>query len=167
VKATYEGDVDKLGTSSEIVNFAVTNSMEKDTLFSVSSNSTVNSLAFNSTTSELSFTVTGPSGTKGYVECTIAKSLVSNAENIELFLDGNQLSYEVTSNADSWLLYFTYTHSSHHISINLPINLPTNLPTNADGTLPPSNEYWTWIVVAIAVVLIGSSLLVYFRKRKN
>jgi hypothetical protein len=158
IKATYEGDVDRLGTS-EIVNFAVADFTEKNTLFSVSSNSTVTSLEFNNTTSGISFTVTGPSGTKGYVECAIAKSLVSNAENIKLFLDGSQLNYEITSNADSWLIYVTYAHSSHQISINLP--------TNTDETQPPSKEYWTWVGEAIIIALICVSPLVYYRKRKH
>jgi hypothetical protein len=28
-------------------------------------------------------------------------------------------------------------------------------------------EYWTWIIVAIIIVVIGISLLVYFRKHKQ
>jgi hypothetical protein len=63
------------------------------------------------TSSELSFTVNGTSGNTGYVKVTIAKSLVSNAENVKVYLDGNQLNYEVTSNTDSWLLTFMYLHA--------------------------------------------------------
>jgi hypothetical protein len=92
LKAVYEGDADALGASSETVNFAVVPITENN-LLSVSSNSIVTSLAFNSTTSELSFAVSGPSETTGYVKVAIAKSLVSNAENIKVYLDGNQLNY--------------------------------------------------------------------------
>ncbi len=53
----------------------------------------------------------------------------------------------------------TYTHSSHHVSVNLP--------KNADVIPLSSKEYWTWIVAAIIMVLIGVSPLVYFRKRKH
>jgi len=163
IKANYEGDANTLGASSEILNFAVTDLAEKNTMFSVSSNSTVTSLAFNSTISELSFRVTGHSGTKGYVKCAIAKSLVSNAENIKVSLDGNQLSYDITSTEDSWLLYFTYSHSSHHVKINLP--------TNADENTLPSQEYWTLIFAVITIALFGISLIGYFkiikRKTKN
>jgi hypothetical protein len=154
VRATYEGNDNRLGVSEE-VNFAVIQGVE-NSVFSVSSNSTVTSLAFNSTTSELSFTVSGPSETAGYVKATIAKSLVSNAENIKVYLDGNQLAYEVTSNADSWLLSFTYTHSTHQVSINLTLN--------PSGTTP-GIEYWTLIGTAIVIAAIGTSLLVYHRKR--
>jgi len=142
VKATYEGDEGILAASSEIVNFAVTEFAEKNVLFSVSSNSKVTSLAFNSTTLELSFTVSGSSGTTGYAEVTLAKSLVSNPENIKVYLDGNHLSYEVTSNEDSWLLTFTYTHSTHQVRINL---------ANAGGAAFLSIEPWVWIASTIAV----------------
>ncbi|MFZ7137654.1 MAG: hypothetical protein ACOWW1_04460 [archaeon] len=130
VVANYEGKDTILGTSSEIANFAVTNFAEKNTLFSISSNSTVSSLEFNSTSLDLNFIVSGPEKTKGYVECTIAKSLVSDPENIKLFLDGNQLTYELTSKEAVWILSFTYTHSSHRININLPVNAQAPIATN-------------------------------------
>jgi hypothetical protein len=37
----------------------------------------------------------------------------------------------------------------------------------SDGNLPPSKEFWIWIVAPVIMVLIGASPLVYFRKRKN
>jgi hypothetical protein len=160
IKATYEGAVDKLGASSEITNFALTGITEKNTLFSVSSNSTVSSLQFNSTTSELSFTVSGPSGTSGYVKCAIARTIVSNVENIKLFLDGNQLSYDVTSTEDSWILSFTYSHSLHRVSINFP--------TTADVIiLSGQQNYLIWIVAVVSTVLLCVGLLLTFKKRRN
>jgi hypothetical protein len=158
VKATYEGDEGILAASSEIVNFAVTQFAEKNVLFSVSSNSKVTSLAFNSTTLELSFTVSGASGTTGYAEVTLAKSLVSNPENIKVYLDGNHLSYEVTSNEDSWLLTFTYTHSTHNVIVSLA--------TSENRTASLGNELLI-IGAAIIVVVIVAGLLVYFKKRKR
>jgi hypothetical protein len=154
VKATYEGDENNLGTS-ETVNFAVTGFAEKNILFSVSSNSTVSSLAFNSEHSELSFTVSGPNGTKGYAQVTIAKSLISNAENMKVLLDGKELDHEATSNADSWLLSFNYSHSTHKVSIAMST-------TSFLGV-----EYWTWIVVAISLAVVGASFLVYIKKRRR
>jgi hypothetical protein len=158
IKAVYEGDTDHLGTTAA-VNLSVMQQADHN-IFSVSSNSTVTSLTFNSTTSELSFDVSGNSGTKGYVECTIAKSLVSNAKNIRLFLDGTPIDYELTSTSDTWIVYFTYTHSSHNIRISLPQNTDVFVPLEGNG-------YWTWIVVAISIITVGTSLLVYFKKHKN
>ena len=85
--------------------------------FYVESNSNVSDLFFNSTSGELRFTVTGESGTAGYVEVTIAKSLVSSIQDARVYLDGSQLEVAITENGDSWLLHFTYTHSTHQVTV--------------------------------------------------
>ena len=92
---------------------------QNQNVFWIESNSTVMSLAYNSTSSELSFSVTGASETTGYVKVNIAKSLTSNPENIKVYLDGNQLTYTITSNPDSWQLTFNYHHSTHKVTITL------------------------------------------------
>jgi parallel beta-helix repeat protein len=127
-------------------------------IFSVESNSTVTELAFDSISSEFTFVVHGPSGTAGYVKTTIAKSLVPNAENIRVYLDGNQLDYEVTSNTNSWLLTFTYQHSAHKVRINL---------TNAAGATIQGIEYWLWIGVAIILVVAGVLGFIVWRTKKK
>jgi hypothetical protein len=93
-------------------------------VFSVVSNSTVSALAFNSGTRELSFNVTGPTGTTGFADVAIAKSLVSNIANLTVYLDGVNLNYVATSTADSWLLHFEYAHSTHSITVNLGSQTP-------------------------------------------
>jgi hypothetical protein len=127
--------------------------------FFVESNSTVSELFFNSTSAELSFTVNGTSGTAGYVKVTIAKSLVSNVQNVKAYLDGNQLDVAITSNDDSWLLSFTYTHSTHQVRISFA--------TNTGTTTFLGVENWIWIGAVIIIVVIGAGLLVYFKKRKH
>ncbi|UCG37250.1 MAG: hypothetical protein JSV64_02955 [Candidatus Bathyarchaeota archaeon] len=92
---------------------------EEQNVFSVTSNSTVSELAFNSTSRELGFTVTGPSGATGYVNVHIARTLVENIADVEVYLDGDQTNYTTTLLADSWLLHLTYLHSTHKITINL------------------------------------------------
>ncbi|HEX9262666.1 MAG TPA: carboxypeptidase-like regulatory domain-containing protein, partial [Candidatus Bathyarchaeia archaeon] len=66
------------------------------TVFFVESNSTVRTLAFFSTSSELSFAVSGPENTTGYVKATIAKSLISDAAETKVYVDGNLLGYILT-----------------------------------------------------------------------
>ena len=117
VRAMWSGDSNFLAAST-VVNLAVTESSEQN-IFSVESNSTVSQLAFNSTSRELSFTVSGASGTTGYANIYIAKSLVSNIADLTLSLDGAQMNYTASSLGDSWLLQFTYHHSTHRVSINL------------------------------------------------
>jgi hypothetical protein len=127
--------------------------------FFVESNSTVTELFFNSTSSELSFTVSGESGTAGYVKVTIAKSLVSSVQNVKVYLDGSQLNVAITEDADSWLLNFNYMHSTHHVKINLA--------TNAATTTFLGIECWMWIGLATVIVVMGAGFLVYFKKRKH
>jgi hypothetical protein len=87
--------------------------------FYVESNSTVSELSFNSTTAELSFAVSGESGTWGYVEISIAKSLVPSVQDVKVYLDGTQLNVVITEDGNSWLLRFTYTHSTHQVTVTL------------------------------------------------
>lgn len=127
--------------------------------FFVESNSSVSELFFNSTSAELSFTVSGEKGTAGYVEVTIAKSLVSSVQDIKAYLDGNELSVEVTSDEDAWLLSFNYMHSTHSVKVSLA--------ANGDPLTFIGIEYWIWISVAVITAVIGAGLLFFFRKRKH
>ena len=125
----------------------------------VESNSTVSALAFNSTSSELSFTVIGPSGTSGYVKATIAKSVIANGEDTKVYLDGNQLNYSVISTDDSWLITFSYSHSTHQISMHLG--------ANTFSTKPLEVYYMLWagiIALTFAGAIIGP---VIWKRRKS
>jgi parallel beta-helix repeat protein len=157
LKAEWNGNDEYLGASATTTLSFLP--YENQQVFFVESNSTVSALAFNSTSSELSFAVSGTSGTTGYVKVTIAKSLVSNAENIKVYLDGNQLHYEVTSNADSWLLTFTYQHSTHEVMISLATN-------GAGGTLL-GIEYLILIAVVIVIAVAGAVGFIVWRKKKK
>jgi hypothetical protein len=144
LKAEWNGNNDYLSASNTTtISFLP---YENQNIFFVESNSTVTALAFNSTSSELSFAVRGVSGTAGYVKVTIAKSIISNAENIIVHLDGNQLTYEVTSNSNTWLLTFTYHHSTHQVKINLA--------SDTAETLSQGVDYWIWAASAIAICLL-------------
>jgi hypothetical protein len=132
---------------------------ENQSVFFVESNSTVSALAFNSTSSDLSFTVSGPSDTEGYVKVTIAKSLVSSAENIKVYLDGDQLNYAVVSDGDLWQLTFSYLHSSHQVRISLA--------ATAAGVILLGIEYWIWTAIAIIIALTGVSAFIVWRIKKK
>jgi outer membrane protein assembly factor BamB len=153
-------------------------------VFSVVSNSTVSSLAFNSTTDELSFTVAGPSGTTGFVDMGIAKSLVPNVANLKVYLDGTNLDYTATSTADSWFLHFTYSHSTHVLIISLDENTstPSSSPTptqtstpspattsTPEGTQSPFDATFLIVVAAVAaaVVTVAVAVVVIKKKRKQ
>lgn len=88
--------------------------------FSVTSNSTISSVIYNSTTNVLSFSVSGPAGTNGYAEVSIPKELCPNISNLRVYVDGNEVEYEYTSDDDSWIIKITYQHSTHNIQIIIP-----------------------------------------------
>jgi hypothetical protein len=156
LKAEWNGDDDHLvASATTTLSFLP---YQNQQLFFVESNSTVTALVFDSASSELSFTVNGASETTGYVKVTIAKSLVANAENIKVYLDGEQLNYELTSNTDSWLLSFTYEHSTHDVMISLATN-------NADNTFLNSDL----IIIAVVIVIIVAGVVgfMFWRKKKT
>jgi hypothetical protein len=128
-------------------------------VFFVESNSTVSALAFNSTNSELSFTVIGSSGTSGYVKATIAKSIMTNGEDSKVYLDGKQLNYSVISTDDSWIITFSYSHSTHQISIHLGTN------TSSTKLLEVDYVFWAIIItLTFAGAIIG---VVIWKRRKS
>jgi len=147
VEAIWEGNVTYPGATT-MINLAVIPFKEQN-VFSVTSNSTVSELAFNSTSRELSFTVTGPSGTTGYVNVYIAKTLVDNIADVKVYLDGDQLSYTVTSTDDSWLLHFTYSHSTHKVNINLGL-----IPFIPPQLITPLSLGILALALAVATVLL-------------
>lgn len=113
--------------------------------FTIESNSTVSALSFNGTSSEITFTVSGPNGTMGYVKAAISKDFMPNGDNIKVYLDGNLVSSQVTSNETSWIISFTYHHSTHQVRIS-----QTQNPT----TLPISMATIIFATVLILIVLI-------------
>jgi hypothetical protein len=143
--------------STQTTNPTPTDSANANNYFQVESNSTITELFFNSTSSELSFRVTGPSGTNGYVQYKIAKSLLASVQNVKVYLDGSQLNVNITSNEDSWLLYFTYHHSSHQVIINLAAETQNALDYSA--LLIPA-------AIAVSLVLLAAVIFVW-RKNKR
>jgi hypothetical protein len=159
INATYAGNV-TLAATSTVVSFAVIpyNSAVSQDIFSVASNSTVTDLGFNSTSGQLSFTVTGPSGTRGYADVYIAKSLVNETSTIKAFIDGDAATFTISSTADSWMLHFNYHHSAHQVTIDL----------NAPDTNPPLDTTKLFQGIAIgAIISISVILSIFLFLRKN
>jgi hypothetical protein len=157
LKAEWSGDETNNGTSNQTSLSFLPYQNQQNFIFET--NSTIYDLNFNATASSLTFNVTGLSGTTGYVKVTIAKSLVANAEDIKVHLDGKPLNYEVTPNANAWLLTFTYGHSSHRVRIILAASTAT---MSFMGIV-----LWIAIVSTPIAVAISVCLLFYFKKRKH
>jgi PKD repeat protein len=88
-------------------------------VFSVASNSTILALTFNSTSEELKFNATGPSNTTGFARVTMAKTFVANATKLKLYVDEEPLSCSIFSTGDSWVVSFTYAHSTRQVTLIL------------------------------------------------
>jgi hypothetical protein len=151
----------KYPNSNDINNATVVGSLG-ESLFSVESNSTLSSFAFNLTSKEISFGVSGPAGTIGYVKFLVSKGLVENITDLLVYRDGILAEYSVTDVGDSWLLDFTYSHSSHSIVIVFQETSAHEIEPEPEP-FPPA-----WIAVAVvSVVAVIAGLTFYFKKRKR
>jgi hypothetical protein len=149
VKAAWSGNETHSG-ASDTKDISVIRGTGGETLFYVESNSTLSSLAFNSTTKEISFTASGPSGSTGYVSFLISKSLMGNATDFRVYLDGQEIQCSITELSDSLLIFFQYTHSTHDVLIRLP--------ASAIPELPP------WVLLPL---LGACALLAFIARRKT
>ncbi|MCW4006043.1 MAG: InlB B-repeat-containing protein [Candidatus Bathyarchaeota archaeon] len=129
LNATWAGNSEYAATNT-LVNFALT-AYQDESVFSVTSNSTLSGLMFNSAENQLSFSVTGPSGTTGTVDVVIPKTMDVNISALQVFIDGNPIAYTQDSQDDSWIVSFTYSHSTHQVSIDLNSDtpIPSTTPT--------------------------------------
>jgi outer membrane protein assembly factor BamB len=116
VKASWKGGY-PLSSAEQTRSLSVT-LYDDQYVFSVVSNSTVSALLFDSVNQELSFTVIGEPETTGFVDVMIAKTLVPNIVNLKVYMDQTNLNYKTASENDSWLLHFTYGHSTHGITLS-------------------------------------------------
>ena len=151
IQAVWDGD-ETYTNATTVVNFAV-ESFQAETVFSVTSNSTLSQLSFNSNSSELSFSVTGASGTTGYVNLYVPKSLITDVSDLKVYLDQTQLTYTYLDSGDSWLVLFNYEHSTHAVKVDF-----AGKAAGADnlwgGFLPLGLAVVAVVVVAIALVLL-------------
>jgi hypothetical protein len=143
------------------VNLVIT-PCQAQSFFSITTNSTLSGLSFDSATKQLSFTVSGPPGTTGYLDIYIPKSLISDISALTVSFDGNSIPYSSQSVGDSWLVSFTYHHSTHHIVMMM---------NGAPATQFFGNSLVVWLVVvailgpfAIAVAFLAARIL---RNRKR
>ena len=157
LKAVWTGNLNYSSTN-EIVNFAIT-PFEQQSVFSVTSNSTLSGLSFDSETKDLKFSTNGASGSTGYVNIVIPKSLVADISTVSVFLDDDPLTYNSVSQADSWTISFTYQQSSHDLRIGLD-----EAPVQSNNMFADST---TIIIGALAAVIIALIVVVTILAKKR
>lgn len=127
--------------------------------FNIESNSTISAFSFDGSLPQVSFIVSGPNGTSGYVKITIAKTFMPTTDNMQVYLDGHLISHSLDSNVHSWIVTFTYQHSSHQVTINSTVNETEDLGF-------PS---WIWdaATIAVAVSLVTAVVIIFWLAKKK
>ena len=156
VKVVYDGN-SEFASATKIVNLVVTPFQEQN-VFSVTSNSTITALYFNSTGNQLSFSTNGTSGTTGYVDIYIPKSLVADASSLQVYLDGPPLTYSALPQDDAWLVSFTYHQSSHEVTISL----------GSSSSLVAASGISQFVLfgVVAAIMVIAIAVLLAMKKKR-
>lgn len=159
LNATWNGNLEYSSTST-IVNFALT-PYEEQNVFSITSNSTLSGLLFDSVNNELRFTVDGPSGSVGYVNAVIPKSLLDDISTLNVNVDQYQITFNSESQTEYWTISFTYPHSTHEITVDFNAN-PT---TPSDGNFFNNPIIYLSALAAIIVIII-STVVIGLRRKK-
>jgi len=150
LKAEYDGDQNYLG-AVDVVNCTIVPGTAQS-VFSVTSNSTLSAFSFDSSTKELSFSVSGEPGTTGYVNVYIPNSLLTDVSGLKVSLDGNEIAYTFQTQSGGWLLYFTYHHSIHDVLISL------NSSSLSSDWVKIAILVFMGIVVTVVVIAVYSFL---------
>ena len=118
-------------------------------------------------TTQVTFTITGQSGTSGFVNITLPKSMIPLGNTPSVYIDG-QLSANQGFSQDgtNYYVWFTTHFSTHQVKITFVTPTPTITPS---PTPPPtSNTLWyvVTIVVVVAVVVAAAGLMLSRRRQK-
>ncbi len=100
--------------------------LENHKVLSITSNSTISRI--NMTDNSYSFIVSGEEGTTGMTEITIPKNVTASIDQLKVFIDGVETSYEYTEYDDHWVILVKYSHSSHTIDIMILETPETGIP---------------------------------------
>jgi hypothetical protein len=160
IKATVE-ETSTMDGASKTINLAITPPDPQnpdENRFMLNSNSTVRQFAFDPDTKELSFSVEGPSDSTGYVDVYIPKVILSDISTLKAYIDGDEVNFNSESVGDSWLITFSYHHSTHRITMALG---------NVAEPITQSDTQWTLYIIVIALVAVVALLAVVTLKRRS
>lgn len=125
--------------------------------FSVASNTTIADLTYNSAARQLSFTTNTTEAT-GHLYITIPKSLVGDADMLQLKMDGDQHTFSSELYGDVWVISCLHPQGEHSFAVQIPQE------TIFTATETPWVVIVGTLVVVVAVIL---ALLVVFRRRRR
>ena len=167
IKAVYKGSENYLSTTN-IVSFGIETGDEQS-VFSVTSNSTLSALSFDASTKVFSFVVSGDTGTEGYVEVFIPKTMLNDTSAVKILIDNNQVDYSVQPQRDGWLLYFSYHHSTHKVELSLGSDATNGGNIIKSSDLKSNSIVGDYIVyiIAAAIVVLAIAITIAFRTWKK
>ena len=151
LKTAFAGDENYLG-ANDTISFAI-QPVAEQSVFSLTSNSTITELTFSSANKELSFSVSGESGTTGYVNVYIPKSMLNDTDGLKVSMDGSQIEFTSQSQGDYWLLYFTYHHSTHSVAVNFDTLNMNSSPSQTTPSGQTAQGGLNWVEIAILVFM--------------
>jgi hypothetical protein len=91
IKATSDKTL-TMNWASKIINLTLTPDSEHN-VFTLTSNSTITQFTFNPDSKELRFIASGISGTKGFVNIYIPKTILSDISTLKAYIDGTATDF--------------------------------------------------------------------------
>jgi len=124
----------------------------------IQSNSSITQITYNQTAG-ISFTVSGETGTQGYAKVVVPQSLMPESQNIKVFIDEKAVYFDLSTDKDSWIISFSYQHSSHQVIV-------TNTDNSQPHQLSVDNSVW-FIAGLVAVALAGAAGVIVWLAKKR
>jgi hypothetical protein len=112
---------------------------------------------------DYSCSVSGPSGTAGYVQVCIPKSLVSDASNLKITLDDDQINYSTFSKDDVWIITMIYSHSSYKVVLALNTEQTSGIGS-IGNTL--GNPLVLGLIIVVLIAVMAAVAIIIFSKGK-
>ncbi len=151
-------------TSSGKINISISGNITTSQITSAAL--TTNQTAKSTT---LSFTVTGTSGTAGFLNITIPKSQVTYGTTPTVYIDGSKASSQgYTQNSNNYYVWFTTQFSTHQVTTVFTTTSPTPTPTaTPKPTGIPQGYIYGLVVVIIVIIIVAAVLALRSRRRRT
>lgn len=121
------------------------------------SNSTITALHFDTSNRIVSFNAQGPTGTSGFTEIVIPKTVLSNPEDFSILLDNKPIEYCIKSVGDRWFLLVDYSHSSHDIVLKL----------GSSGVVPEFSGNFVLLLLTSLISIMAVGVVIHNQRRKT
>jgi len=130
-------------------------------------NSTVSGFHFNYAEGTIDFDVAGVDSTAGFCRIMIPRALIESPYTI--LVDGQEVAYTELSLSNSALafLYFTYSHSTHHVKIMATPPPPAPPPVGGTTIAIESKHLSLWIASTILMMSLVVASNIYLERKKS